>query len=421
LIGVNLITFALFFFVNTPDDMARAHLGAKRVTEEQIARWKRERGYQFPYFYNDGWAEIEVRQVSGGEGSLRLPAQRAGAYRLQVEVPKPDRGTLDVKITTDETARLVLPLPSDRDPIRFNVGDQGLKEAFFRVEPIEGEYHALALSFHPSRNAPLAIVRLHFKEDLSFVEHFTETIFWKKSIQLLFLRFGTSDDGRSIGEEIRKRIKPSLAVTIPIFLIGLFVNITVAGILAFYRGTYLDFWGVVACVVMMSVSILFYVIGGQWFLGKTLRLVPVSGYDTGLYALKFVLLPVAIGVIGGVGNGVRWYRTIYLEEMGKDYVRTARAKGLPESVVLYKHTLKNAMIPILTGVVVTIPFLFIGSLVLESFFAIPGMGSFTLEAIQRQDFAIVQAMVFLGSVLYIVGLIMTDISYTLVDPRIRLE
>jgi peptide/nickel transport system permease protein len=420
-LGVNLITFALFFFVNTPDDMARAHLGAKRVTEEQIARWKRERGYQFPYFYNDGWAEIEVRQVSGGEGSLRLPAQRAGAYRLRVEVPKPDKGILEVKITTDDTARVVLPRPSESDLLRFDVAEPGLKEASFRLEPVEGEYHSLAFSFHPSKDAPLSIVRLYFKEERSVVEHFTETIFWKKSIQLLFLRFGTSDDGRNIGEEIRKRIKPSLAVTIPIFLIGLFVNITVAGILAFYRGTYLDFWGVVACVVMMSVSILFYVIGGQWLLGKTLRLVPVSGYDTGLYAAKFVLLPVVIGVIGGIGNGVRWYRTIYLEEMGKDYVRTARAKGLPESVVLYKHTLKNAMIPILTGVVVTIPFLFIGSLVLESFFAIPGMGSFTLEAIQRQDFAIVQAMVFLGSVLYIVGLIMTDISYTLVDPRIRLE
>jgi peptide/nickel transport system permease protein len=420
-IGVNLITFALFFFVNTPDDMARAHLGAKRVTEEQIARWKRERGYQFPYFYNDGWAEIEVRQVSGGEGSLRLPAQRAGAYRLRVEVPKPDKGTLEVKITTDDTARLVLPRPSESDLLRFDVADQDLKEAFFHLEPIEGEYHSLTLAFHPSKEAPLTIVRLYFKEDRSLVENFTETIFWKKSIQLLFFRFGTSDDGRNIGEEIRKRIRPSLAITIPIFLIGLFVNITVAGILAFYRGTYLDFWGVVACVVMMSISILFYVIGGQWLLGKTLRLVPVSGYDTGLYAAKFVLLPVVIGVIGGIGNGVRWYRTIYLEEMGKDYVRTARAKGLPESVVLYKHTLKNAMIPILTGVVVTIPFLFIGSLVLESFFAIPGMGSFTLEAIQRQDFAIVQAMVFLGSVLYIVGLIMTDISYTLVDPRIRLE
>jgi peptide/nickel transport system permease protein len=146
----------------------------------------------------------------------------------------------------------------------------------------------------------------------------------------------------------------------------------------------------------------------------------VSGFDSGWNGLKFVILPVAVGVIGGLGSGVRWYRTIFLEEMAKDYVRTARAKGMPETVVLFKHALKNAMIPILTGVVVTIPFLFIGSLVLESFFSIPGMGSFTLEAIQRQDFAIVQAMVFLGSALYIVGLVLTDISYTLVDPRVRL-
>ena len=421
MIGVNLITFVLFFFVNTPDDMARAHLGAKRVTEEQIARWKRERGYQFPYFYNDGWSETEVRQVSGEEVSLRLPARRRGEYRLRVEVPTPDKGTLEVEITTEETARLLLPGGTGEGRIQIDLAKGGEEAIFFRLEPIEGEYHLLDLSFRPSKAAPLAVVRLDFLEDLSPLEGLSETIFWKKSVRLLFFQFGVSDDGRNIGEEIRKRIKPSLAVTIPIFLIGLFVNITVAGILAFYRGTYLDFWGVVTCVVMMSVSILFYVIGGQWLIGKALRLVPVSGYDTGIYAAKFVLLPVVIGIIGGVGNGVRWYRTIYLEEMGKDYVRTARAKGLPESVVLYKHTLKNAMIPILTGVVVTIPFLFIGSLVLESFFAIPGMGSFTLEAIQRQDFAIVQAMVFLGSVLYIVGLILTDISYTLVDPRIRLE
>ena len=420
-IGVNLITFVLFFFVNTPDDMARAHLGAKRVTEEQISRWKREHGYQFPYFYNDGWTEIEVRQVSGEEMSLRLPSRQAGEYRLRVEVPSLEKGTLDVKVTTDETARLLPAGAPGRNRMRFHLADRNQEAMLFRLEPIEGAYHDLDLSLQPSKAAPLAIVRLYFRENLSVLEGLTETIFWKKSVRLLFFQFGISDDGRNIGEEIRKRIRPSLAVTIPIFLIGLFLDVTLAGILAFYRGTYLDFWGVVTCVVMMSVSILFYVIGGQWLLGKALRLVPVSGYDTGLYAAKFVVLPVVIGIIGGVGNGVRWYRTIYLEEMGKDYVRTARAKGLPESIVLYKHTLKNAMIPILTGVVVTIPFLFIGSLVLESFFAIPGMGSFTLEAIQRQDFAIVQAMVFLGSVLYIVGLILTDISYTLVDPRIRLE
>jgi peptide/nickel transport system permease protein len=118
---------------------------------------------------------------------------------------------------------------------------------------------------------------------------------------------------------------------------------------------------------------------------------------------------------------VRFYRTIFLGEINKDYVRTARAKGIPERAVLFIHTLKNAMIPILTGVVVSLPLLFSGSLLLESFFAIPGMGSFTLDAIQRQDFAVVQAMVSLGSFLYVLGLLLTDISYTLVDPRVRLE
>jgi peptide/nickel transport system permease protein len=123
----------------------------------------------------------------------------------------------------------------------------------------------------------------------------------------------------------------------------------------------------------------------------------------------------------GLGGSVRFYRTIFLEEINKDYVRTARAKGLPERTVLFIHTLKNAMIPILTSVVISLPFLFAGSLLPESFFAIPGMGSFMIDAIQRQDFAIVQAMVSLGSFLYVVGLLLTDISYTLVDPRVRLE
>jgi len=133
------------------------------------------------------------------------------------------------------------------------------------------------------------------------------------------------------------------------------------------------------------------------------------------------VLPVLIGVTSGIGASSRWYRTIFLEEAGKDYVRTARAKGLSELRVMFRHVLKNAMIPILTGVVVVIPTLFLGNLLLESFFGIPGLGSFTIDAIQAQDFSIVRAMVFLGSVLYIGGLLLTDISYTLVDPRVRLS
>jgi peptide/nickel transport system permease protein len=192
-------------------------------------------------------------------------------------------------------------------------------------------------------------------------------------------------------------------------------------IVAYYRATYVDFWGTIIAVIVMSVSTLFYIIGGQWIFGKVLRLFPISGYDAGVNMFKFVALPVVIGVISGIGAGVRFYRTIFLEEVNQDYVRTARAKGLSEAVILFKHALKNAMIPILTNVVLAIPLLFVGSLVMEAFFAIPGLGSFTIEAIQSQDFAIVRSMLYLGSVMYIASLLLTDISYTLVDPRVRFE
>lgn len=311
LIGVNLLTFVLFFVVNTPENMARVNLGVKHVTPEAISKWKAEHGYDKPMLYN-----------SNEQGTRTL----------------------------------------------------------------------------------------------------TNTIFYEKSVRLFVFDFGKADDGRDIGYDIRQRMWPSLAIALPMFMVGLLVNITLSMLLAFFRGTYIDMSGVVLGVTLMSISALFYIIGGQFLIGKLWHLVPISGYSTEWpTAIKFLILPVLIGVIGSIGSGTRWYRTIFLEEINKDYVRTARAKGLSELRVLFRHVLKNAMIPILTGVVVVIPSLFMGSLLTESFFGIPGLGSYTIEAILAQDFSIVKAMVFLGSVLYIIGLILTDISYTLVDPRIRLN
>jgi peptide/nickel transport system permease protein len=249
----------------------------------------------------------------------------------------------------------------------------------------------------------------------------TETIFFEKSVRLFAFDFGHADDGRDISHDIRERMWPSLAIAIPVLMVGLLVNITFAMLMAFFRGTYLDTSGVVFCVMLMSISSLFYIIGGQFLLGKLFRLVPISGYEGGMEALKFLVLPVVIGAVSGIGSGSRWYRTFFLEESGKDFVRTARAKGLKESRVLFVHILRNALIPIVTGIVVVLPLLFMGSLLLESFFAVPGLGSYTIDAINKQDFAIVRAMVFLGSVLYIIGLILTDITYTIVDPRVRLS
>jgi peptide/nickel transport system permease protein len=310
LIGVNLITFVLFFSVNSPDDMARMQLGTKRVTPQAIQMWKHDHGYDKPLLYN--------------------AAQRG-------------------------------------------------------------------------------------------MDRFTDTIFFQKSVRLFVFDFGRSDSGRDIGSDIRQRMWPSLAIAVPVFAVGLLTNITMALLIVFFCATYLEVSAVVLTVVLMSISSLFYIIAGQYLVGKLMHLVPISGYAGGLSAFKFVVLPVVVGVISGIGSGTRWYRTIFLEEFGKDYVRTARAKGLSELRVLFRHVLQNGMVPILTGAMVILPLLFTGNLILESFFGIPGLGSYTIDAIQSQDFAIVRAMVFLGSVLYIVGLLLTDISYTLVDPRIRLR
>jgi peptide/nickel transport system permease protein len=310
LIGVNILTFYLFFVVNSPDDMARLHLGMKHVTAEAIESWKRDHGYDKP---------LLVNPAASGIGEL------------------------------------------------------------------------------------------------------TDTIFFEKSVRLFAFDFGFSDDGRDISYDISQRMMPSLAIAIPALLVGLLVNVTFAMLMAFFRGTYVDVSGVILCVILMSISGMFYIIGGQFLLAKLFRLMPISGYAGGFDAIKFIILPVLIGVISGIGSGSRWYRTFFLEEAGKDFVRTARAKGLPESLVMFRHVLRNAMIPIVTGVVVVLPLLFMGSLLTESFFSIPGLGSYTIDAINKQDFAVVRVMVFLGSVLYIIGLILVDITYTIVDPRVRLS
>lgn len=309
LIGVNLITFMLFFMVNTPNDIARFNLGQKHVSAAAIENWKHNHGYDLPLFFNN---------------------QSVGFHKI------------------------------------------------------------------------------------------TDSIFFQKSAKLFAFNFGQSDAGRDINADISQRMWPSLAIAIPSLLLGVSLNVSLALLIIFFRHSYLDTVFVIKLVILMSISALFYIIGGQFLFSKLLKIFPISGYVPGWDLWKFVFLPILIGVVSGVGSGVRWYRTLFQEEINKEYVRTARAKGLSESRVLFKHVLRNALIPILTGVVVLLPLLFLGSLLTESFFAIPGLGSYTIDAIQQQDFAIVRSMVFLGSFFYIIGLILTDLSYTLVDPRVRL-
>ena len=241
--------------------------------------------------------------------------------------------------------------------------------------------------------------------------------------RMLTFDFGRSDaDDVPIAKRLREGLWPSLSLTLPLFLIELPLAIGLALLVAFLRETYVDRLGVALCVLAMSVSVLLYIVGGQYLLGKLLRWFPISGFDARpSVILRFLALPVAIGVLAGLGEGIRFYRTVFVEEVGRDHVRTARAKGCSEGRVMTRHVLRNALIPILTQVVVAIPFLFTGSLLLESFFGIPGLGSLTVDAINANDFATLRVMVFIGSLLFILGQILTDLSYALVDPRVRLE
>ena len=244
LMAVNVLTFLLFFVVNSPDDMARMQLGQKHVTEQAIQNWKQQHGYDKPLLWN-------------------------------TDAPTSDK--------------------------------------------------------------------------------FTQTIFYSKSVRLMLFRFGISDSGRNIGADIQERAIPSLALALPTLLIGLVVNVCAALLMVLFRRRTFEQIGIILCVMLMSISSLFYIISGQFLVAKVLKLVPISGYDDGFAMIKFLILPVLIGIFTGIGSGMRWYQTLFLEEVEKDYVRTARAKGLTETQTLFRHVLPNAMIPILTGVVVILP------------------------------------------------------------------
>jgi peptide/nickel transport system permease protein len=239
--------------------------------------------------------------------------------------------------------------------------------------------------------------------------------------RMLTFDFGNSDvDDQPILKKIRKGMGPSLMLATPSFFLSVFLAVSLSLFIAFFRGSAMDQVGVFLCVLGMSIVILIYILMGQFLLSKTLKYFPISGYERGDGG-RFIVLPLLIGLVAGLGSSVRFYRTIMVEETGKDYVRTARAKGVSDSGIMFHHVLKNAMIPILTQVVMAIPYLFLGSLLMESFFGIPGLGSMTKDAIDANDFATLRVMVFIGSVLFIVGQTATDISYCLVDPRVRLE
>ncbi len=238
----------------------------------------------------------------------------------------------------------------------------------------------------------------------------------------------TFDFGRSwatqqqISDIISQRAWPSLTLTLPAFLISSILSILISLVVSFYRGKGLDISIRVLCIALMSISSLVYIIIGQKFLAAEWELFEISGYEEGFpYFVPYIILPVIIWVVLSLGPDIRFFRTVILDEVYQDYVRTARAKGLSEKVIFLRHVLRNAMVPMITYFVIQLPFLIMGSLLLENYFDIPGLGSEVVRAANSNDFPVLKAFSILFSVAYIVFNLITDILYAVVDPRIKLQ
>ncbi len=260
-----------------------------------------------------------------------------------------------------------------------------------------------------------------YNADVEGKECFQQTRFYNFFSKMLKFDFGESDyDGEKVSTKIKAGLVPSLMLSFPVFWGSLLVSVFIAMIVAIFRETYVDKLALLLCVTGMSIVYFLYIIGAQFFLGKILKWFPVSGWSEN-HPIYFLTLPVIVGIIASLAVNVRFYRTVMVNEVNNDYIRTARAKGLGEGGILFGHLLKNAMIPIITNVALSIRYLFMGSLLMESFFGIPGIGYLTVQSIQNNDFPAISAIVFISAVMFVIVNILADISYTLVDPRVKLS
>lgn len=310
LFTIHMLTFLLFFVVNSPDEIARSHLGNKYVTKAEIEAWKKSFGLEKPMFINDN-----------------------------------ERG----------------------------------------------------------------------------FDKIAQTIFFEQTRQILTGNFGNALNGESINQQIKNRIMPSLAIALPAFILSTIFSTLVAIVLVFFRQTHLNQLGLIITTCLLSVSTLFYIIFAQYVMAFLWKWFPISGYVSGFSAVFFVALPIIVYVISELGGRARWSRMLLMEEIEQAYVTTARANGLREGVIMFYYVLRNALLPLSTAIIVFLPTIFLGSLLFESFFSIPGLGNYLITALNQQDFIIVRAMVLLGSFGYLIGLLLTDIFYVYIDPRVRLS
>jgi peptide/nickel transport system permease protein len=429
LAGVLLITFVLFNVVGgSPAQMA---LG-KNASPQALEEFDEQRGFNKPVIAGRwaGTRACPAADFRAGAGAWRAVAgvrhETAGpgsAGRLVVPAGADCALPLAFPLRPDTACRLVLTyrLPAGAQAA-WSAGPESPLLAPVRPS---ARWRRAAVVFGPSPSpvAPRLAVRGGDLELRSLTlqrrnRHLLDSQLGFYLRQLARLDFGVSiATNQRVSRMLRAGLLPSLALTVPIFTAGLALSLSLALLCAYVRDSWLDRLLVFVAVLLMSVNYLVWIVAGQFVLAFKLGWFPVWGFES----WRYLLLPVAIGTLSGLGSNLRFYRTVMLEEMHKDYVRTARAKGRGAAGVLFAHVLPNAMIPVVTNTVIAIPFLYTGSLLLESFFGIPGLGGISVNAINSADVDVVRGVVLVGAVLYMGANLLSDVAYALVDPRVRLQ
>lgn len=378
--GVLLLTFALFNLAS--GDPAGAVLG-KNAAPEEIEAFRRQLGSDLPMFFG-------YHCRTAAFGNLQKSSDRWYAKRL---FPARD---IVAQITYADGSKKEIPIADDA--VIFELP---LQQSVCPVQECQ---------FFRRQRSPW---------NSQFFRAVTELVTFKGEFPFVsFFNFGETLNTREAVTDVLKRgIWPSLCLMLPIFTGELLAGIFLALIATAFAGKVVDRLLLLLAVITMSMSYLVTIIFGQWFLGYYWELFPVWGYG----GVKYFVLPVCIGIICGFGSNLRFFRTVYADELQKEYLRTAFAKGVAPVAVYSRHLLRNAMIQIITKAGAGLPFLFTGSLLLESFFGIPGLGFAGMEALMNSDIQLLKALVLLSAVLFVIMNLLTDIAYAWADPRIKLE
>ncbi len=435
-LGVILITFVLFNVVG--GSPARLTLG-QHATAQALEEYDEVRGFNRPLLLGQ-WAttraleDSDFARTAGAWVEIGDVIHRATEGKLAARIGLPPGRTYSLPLAfdlRDDAAYRVALEYRTADDARVNMfvqGGEGESNTLERIElPASRSWRSseLMVELDPEgrervpaievQGADIEIKSVQLRRRMPSIFH-SQLAFYLR--QLVHFDFGESNStNQKVSTLLLGGVIPSLQLTIPIFVIGLMVSVSLSLICAYFRNQFLDRFFVVLAVALMSINYLIFIILGQYFLAFKWQLFPVWGFES----VHYLVLPVVIGVVSGLGANVRFYRTVMLDEMYKDYVRTAFAKGAGKPAVLFKHVLKNAMIPILTNVVIAIPFLYTGSLLLETFFGIPGLGYLAITAINASDVDVIRAIVLIGSLSFVVANLLTDICYAWADPRVTLK